>query len=93
MQWEEIKPQVDLYTIKDKDKTPTENIIESNNLNLANQTVSWNDSGNANWYEQFIKVLNAVLGENEKFGKPIKSNTIDSIHQHSHYRYTCLCFQ
>ena len=57
----------------------TENIIDSNNLNLANQTVSWNDSGNANWYEQFIKVLNAGLGENEKFGKPIKSATIDSI--------------
>ena len=47
----------------------TENIIDSNNLNLANQTVSWNDSGNANWYEQFIEVLNAGLGENEKFGK------------------------
>ena len=57
----------------------TENIIDSNNLNLANQTVSWNDSGNSNWYEQFIKVLNAGLGENEKFGKPIKSAKIDSI--------------
>ena len=64
----------------------TENIIDSNNLNLANQTVSWNDSGNANWYEQFIKVLNAGLGENEKFGKPIKSNTIDSIPT-SQYRF------
>src|SRR5210317_1499788 len=31
----------------------TENIVDSNNLNLSGQTVSWNDAGNTNWYEQF----------------------------------------
>ena len=57
----------------------TENIVDSNNLNLSGQTVTWNDSGNANWNEQFTKVLNAALSENEKFGSPVKSGVIDSI--------------
>ena len=57
----------------------TENIVDSNNLNLSGQTVTWNDSGNTNWYEQFIKILNASLAENEKFGNPVKSENIDAI--------------
>ena len=57
----------------------TENIVDSNNLNLSGQVVTWNDAGNSNWYEQFIKVLNAGLNDNEKFGSPVKSDTIDSI--------------
>ena len=57
----------------------TENVVDSNNLNLSGQVVTWNDSGNSNWYEQFIKVLNAGLNDNEKFGSPVKSDTIDSI--------------
>ena len=57
----------------------TENLTDSNNLNLSGQTITWNDSGNSNWYEQFIRVLNASFNENEKFGKSIKSGTIDGI--------------
>ena len=57
----------------------TENVVDSNNLNLSGQTISWNDSGNPNWYEQFIKVMNASLSENEKFGNPVKSENIDAI--------------
>ena len=38
----------------------SENVIDSNNLNLANAEISWSDSSNSDWYEQFIKVLNAV---------------------------------
>ena len=57
----------------------TENIVDSNNLNLSGQTISWNDAGNTNWNEQFTKVLNASLAENEKFGNPVKLENIDSI--------------
>ena len=64
----------------------TENVVDSNNLNLSGQVVTWNDSGNSNWYEQFIKVINAGLNENEKFGSPIKSDTVDSIPT-SQYRF------
>ena len=52
----------------------TQSIVDSNNLNLSGQTVTWNDSGNANWNEQFTKVLNAALSENEKFEKEIDYN-------------------
>ena len=54
--------------------TTTENIIDSNNLNLSGQTVTWNDPSNVNWYEQFIKVINSALPVNEKFGKPTKKD-------------------
>ena len=57
----------------------SENVIDSNNLNLANAEISWSDSSNSDWYEQFIKVLNAAFGPNTKFGKPIASDTVNGI--------------
>jgi hypothetical protein len=36
----------------------SEEVLDSNNTNLSNQTVVWNDPTNPNWYEQFIKVIN-----------------------------------
>ena len=65
----------------------TEDLLDSNNLNLSNQSVSWNDPSNANWYEQFIKVLNVALPVNEKFGKPVRKETIDGIPTHQ-YKFT-----
>ena len=57
----------------------TENVLDSNNLNLSGQTVTWNDPGNSNWNEQFTRVLNAGFNENEKFGSPVKKGSIDGI--------------
>lgn len=57
----------------------TENVIDSNGRNLANQTIVWNDSANTNWYEQFIKVLNSALPETSQFGKPTDSATIRGV--------------
>ena len=57
----------------------TEDVIDSNNLNLANAEISWADSSNSDWYEQFIKVLNAAFGPNTKFGKPVASDTVNGI--------------
>ena len=54
----------------------TEAIIDSNNRNLSGSTVTWNDATNANWYEQFIKVINAALDTNRQFGKPDAKATI-----------------
>lgn len=54
----------------------TEAIIDSNNRNLSGLTVTWNDATNANWYEQFIKVINAALEPNRQFGKPDTKATI-----------------
>jgi hypothetical protein len=57
----------------------TENIIDSNGRNLSGQTIVWNDSANTNWYEQFIKSINAALPENSQFGKPADSSTISGV--------------
>ena len=39
----------------------TESFLDSNNINLADQTIIWNDPANPNWYEQFIKVINNII--------------------------------
>ena len=57
----------------------SEEVLDSNNTNLSNQTVVWNDPTNPNWYEQFIKVINSALPANAKYGRPIKKDTADGI--------------
>jgi len=57
----------------------TESVIDSNGRDLSNQTIVWNDSANSNWYEQFIKVINASLPETSQFGKPTDSATISGV--------------
>jgi len=59
--------------------TTTESFVDSNNINLENQTILWNDPANPNWYEQFIKVLNRAMPVNGVFGKPVKKEIIDGI--------------
>jgi hypothetical protein len=57
----------------------TESVIDSNSRDLANQTIVWNDPTNVNWYEQFIKVINAALPENSQFGKPLDKAVISGV--------------
>ena len=57
----------------------TESVIDSNGRNLAGQTITWNDPSNANWYDQFIKVVNAALPSTQQFGRPADSSTIYGI--------------
>ena len=47
----------------------TENIIDSNGRNLAQQVIIWNDATNPNWNEQFLKVLNSTMTDNTEFGR------------------------
>ena len=47
----------------------TEDIVDSNGKNLAQQTVRWNDPTNTNWSEQFILLLNAAMSDNTEFGR------------------------
>src|SRR5210317_1663183 len=39
----------------------TEDVIDSNGVNLRGQTVSWNDSSNTNWLEQTLSTVNTAL--------------------------------
>ena len=57
----------------------TENVTDSNGLNLANLNISWNDSSNDNWLEQFITVLNATLISSQVVGKPGGSQTLNGV--------------
>jgi len=57
----------------------TEDIVDSNGNNLANQSIIWNDNTNPNWYEQFVKILNAALPANNVFGRPVSKMQIDGV--------------
>jgi hypothetical protein len=48
----------------------TEVILDSNGRNLAGQVIGWNDSSNPDWYDQFIKIVNATLPASAQFGDP-----------------------
>jgi hypothetical protein len=57
----------------------TEELVDSNGINLQNQTIQWNDSSNPDWYEQFIRVMNSSLPVNGTFGRPVKSEEISGV--------------
>ena len=57
----------------------TDNIFDSNNTNLANQTIVWNDVSNTNWYQQFITVIGSAMPGSGVYGQPADSGTIDGI--------------
>jgi hypothetical protein len=56
----------------------TEVILDGNGKNLSRQTIVWNDPTNSNWYEQFIKVVNAAMIPSTEFGKSQSTAVIDS---------------
>jgi len=55
----------------------TDNVIDSSGINLANTPILWNDSTNANWYSQFLSILNSAMVSN--FGTPVDKNVIDGV--------------
>ena len=57
----------------------TENILDSNGLNLAGITVKWNDQTNSNYFEQFTKILNSSLPLSNSVGNPLKSALIADV--------------
>ena len=64
----------------------TENVIDSNARNMSGQVISWNDPSNDNWYDQFIKVMNAAFPSTQQFGSPADKATIYGIPT-SQYRF------
>lgn len=57
----------------------SEPVVDSAGNNLSNVEVRWNDLNNPNWFEQFILVLNASITESNQFGKPVQSQTINTL--------------
>lgn len=65
----------------------TENVIDSNGINMSSQVITWNDPSNPNWYDQFIKIINAALPASQQFGTPIDQANIYDIAT-SQYRFS-----
>jgi hypothetical protein len=57
----------------------TEEILDSNGRNLAQQTIRWNDPTNSNWLEQFLLVMNSAMSDNTEFGQSQGSAVIQGI--------------
>jgi len=57
----------------------TETLLDSNNFNLEQQTILWNDPSNPDWNEQFTKVLNSALPVNGTFGRPVKKEVVNGV--------------
>jgi hypothetical protein len=57
----------------------SENVVDSNGVNLANSIIGWNDPTNSNWYQQFIAIVNAAITSPSAFGKPLAKKSIDGI--------------
>lgn len=57
----------------------SEQILDSNGKNLAQQHITWNDPTNSNWYEQFILVLNSAMTPNTEFGRSQGTATIGGV--------------
>lgn len=59
--------------------TTTENVFDSNGLNLANLLINWNDTTNEDWQEQFTAIFNAALVANQSIGNSGNSQDINGI--------------
>lgn len=57
----------------------TEEISDSNGINLSNINIQWNDTTNSNWLEQFTLVLNATLLNSQVIGKPGNTQVLNGV--------------
>lgn len=57
----------------------TEDLTDINGNNLSNQKILWNDPANRIWQEQFNTILNAMLINSQRIGRPGNSQTILSV--------------
>jgi hypothetical protein len=59
--------------------TTTESVSDTTGSNLSGRSIKWNDQTNENWYDQFIKALNASMLSTNQFGSPRKSAIVGGI--------------
>lgn len=57
----------------------SEPIVDSLGNNLSNRTIYWDDSNNADSYEQFISILNSAMSSTNRFTSPIKTGVVGNI--------------
>ena len=49
----------------------TESLFDSNNIDLQDREIRWNDPRNEDYFEQFIIVMNAAFTNRTQFGRPL----------------------
>jgi len=54
----------------------TEKLSDYNQLSISNTTIKWDDVTNDDWQEQFATILNAVLVNSQRIGKPGNSQEV-----------------
>ena len=59
--------------------TTSENVYDSNSINLIGTPISWNDPSNENWLEQFTVIFNACLVNSQIVGKSGNSQILNGI--------------
>jgi len=57
----------------------TENVIDSDGVNLSNIPILWNDVNNENWEDQFRTIINATVLSSQSVGKPANSQVISGV--------------
>lgn len=67
----------------------TEELVDSNSVNLSGLTIRWNDISNSQWFDQFSKILNSALPLNNSIGRPLKQQSVDGIATEQ-YRFNAL---
>ena len=59
--------------------TTSEGVLDNEGVSLAGKLINWNDSNNADWYENFISVLNSSFAGNTKIQNPASTMSLDDI--------------
>jgi hypothetical protein len=54
----------------------TGNVLDATGVNLANNTILWNDATNPNWYSQFMTIMNNAMPGTSTFGRPYASGVV-----------------
>ncbi len=54
-------------------------LTDSDDVNISDAAIYWNDPNNPDWFDQFVTVCNAAFNTTNPFGRPSKSGAIGSI--------------
>lgn len=54
----------------------TESVRDINGNSLSNVTIEWDDLTNPDWYEQFVAIMNSMLVDAQRVGRPSASGPV-----------------
>ena len=57
----------------------TQSVYDTSGNLLKDTVITWNDSSNPDWLEQFLTVMNSGMVSNNPFGKPLKKEYVDGV--------------